>query len=99
MMSQSVTRRASYAEMEKEVVLKNGLGTRYGLGVSVRQESGQRAIEHGGEVSGFTAHNMVFPEARMAVVVLVNEDSVGASAHIARNLADFLFLQGGAGQQ
>ncbi len=79
MINQSVLRPASYAQMEKEVVLKNGLGTRYGLGVSVRQESGQRAIEHGGEVSGFTAHNTVFPEARMAVVVLVNEDSVGAS--------------------
>src|SRR5260370_24113583 len=98
MMSQSVTRRASYAEMEKEVVLKNGLGTRYGLGVSVRQESGQRAIEHGGEVSGFTAHNMVFPEARMAVVVLVNEDSARASGDIARKLADFLFREADAGK-
>ena len=59
--NQTVLRPASYREMETEVVLKNGLGTRYGLGVSVRQESGRRAIEHGGEVSGFTAHNMVFP--------------------------------------
>jgi CubicO group peptidase (beta-lactamase class C family) len=99
MINQSVLRRASYAEMEKEVVLKNGLGTRYGLGVSVRQESGQRAIEHGGEVSGFTAHNMVFPEARMAVVVLVNEDSVGASGDIARKLADLLFREADAGKQ
>src|SRR5260370_32126880 len=99
MMSQSVTRRASYAEMEKEVVLKDGLGPRYGLGVLVRQESGQRAIEHGGEVSGFTAHNMVFPAARMAVVVLVNEDSVGASGDIARKLADLLFREADAGKQ
>jgi hypothetical protein len=85
--------------MEKEVVLKNGLGTRYGLGVSVRQESGQRAIEHGGEVSGFTAHNMVFPDARMAVVVLVNEDSVSASAAIARDIATLLFREADAGKQ
>ena len=99
MINQSVLRPASYADMEKEVVLKNGLGTRYGLGVSVRQESGQRAIEHGGEVSGFTAHNMVFPEARMAVVVLVNEDSVGASGDIARKLADLLFREADAGKQ
>ena len=99
MINQSVLRPASYAQMEKEVVLKNGLGTRYGLGVSVRQESGQRAIEHGGEVSGFTAHNMVFPEARMAVVVLVNEDSVEASGDIARKLADLLFREADAGKQ
>ena len=99
MINQTVLRPASYAQMEKEVVLKNGLGTRYGLGVDVRQEFGQRAIEHGGEVSGFTAHNIVFPEARMAVVVLVNEDSVEASGDIARNIAALLFREADAGKQ
>src|SRR6202158_1649565 len=97
--NQSVLRPASYEQMEKEVVLKNGLGTRYGLGVDVRQEFGQRAIEHGGEVSGFTAHNMVFPEVRMAVVVLVNEDSVDASGDIARKISDLLFREADAGKQ
>jgi len=97
--NQTVLRPASYAQMEKEVVLKNGLGTRYGLGVGVRQESGQRAIEHGGEVSGFTAHNLVFPDAHIAVVVLVNEDSVEASSDIARKVADLLFREADAGKQ
>jgi len=99
MINQSVLRPASYAQMEKEVVLKNGLGTRYGLGVDVRQESGQRAIEHGGEVSGFTAHNLVFPDAHIAVVVLVNEDSVDASGDIARKIAALLFREADAGKQ
>jgi D-alanyl-D-alanine carboxypeptidase len=99
MINQTVLQPASYAQMEKEVVLKSGLGTRYGLGVDVRQEFGQRAIEHGGEVSGFTAHNMVFPDARIAVVVLVNEDSVGASADIARGIAGLLFREADAGKQ
>ncbi len=99
MMNQTVLRPASYAQMEKEVVLKNGLGTRYGMGVSVRQESGQRAIEHGGEVSGFTADNIVFPDARIAVVVLVNEDSVDASGNIARKIAALLFREADAGKQ
>ena len=45
---------------------KNGLGTRYGFGVDVLQELGLRAIEHGGDVSGFTAQNLVFPDARVA---------------------------------
>ncbi len=99
MINQSVLRPASYAQMEKEVVLKNGLGTRYGLGVDVRQELGQRVIEHGGEVSGFTAENMVFPDAGMAVVVLVNEDSVAASGDIARQIAAFLFREADAGKQ
>jgi hypothetical protein len=99
MINRSVLQPASYAQMEREIVLKNGVGTRYGLGVSVRQESGQRAIEHGGEVSGFTAHNIVFPEARKAVVVLVNEDSVGASGDIARKISDLLFREADAGKQ
>src|ERR1700694_4089516 len=99
MMNQTVLRAASYAQMEKEVVLKHGLGTHYGLGVDVRQESGQRAIEHGGEVSGFTAHNMVFPDARIAVVVLVNEDSVDASGDLARKIAALLFREADAGKQ
>jgi D-alanyl-D-alanine carboxypeptidase len=97
--NQTVLQPASYAQMEKEVVLKNGLGTRYGLGVDVRQESGQRAIEHGGEVSGFTAQNIVFPDARIAVVVLVNEDSIDASGDIARKIAALLFREADAGKQ
>ena len=99
MINQTVLQPASYAQMEKEVVLKNGLGTRYGLGVDVRQEFGQRAIEHGGEVSGFTAQNTVFPDARMALVVLVNEDSVETSAGIARNIATLLFREADVGKQ
>ena len=83
MIQQTVLKPGSYEQMEKEVVLKNGLGTRYGLGVSVRDEFGQRAIEHGGEVSGFTAHNIVFPDSRTAVVVLTNEDSVDVSGDLA----------------
>src|SRR5271157_953102 len=98
MINQSVLQPASYAQMEREVVLKNGLGTRYGLGVAVRQAFGERAIEHNGEVSGFTAHNLVFPDARMAVIVLVNEDSVGASDDIAHNIAALLFREADAGK-
>jgi D-alanyl-D-alanine carboxypeptidase len=99
MINQTVLQPASYEQMEREVVLKNGLGTRYGLGVDVRQELGQRAIEHGGEVSGFTAENIVFPDSRAAVAVLVNEDSVGTSADIARNIAALLFREADAGKQ
>jgi D-alanyl-D-alanine carboxypeptidase len=99
MINQSVLQPASYAQMEKEVQLKDGLGTHYGLGVHVGQQFGQREIDHGGEVSGFTAHNMVFPDARAAVVVLVNEDSVGASADIARDIAGLFFRDSTTGKE
>jgi D-alanyl-D-alanine carboxypeptidase len=96
MINQTLLKPESYAAMERETVLKNGLGTRYGLGVSVRQEFGQRAIEHGGEVSGFTASNMVFLDSRMAVVVLTNEDAVDISSDLARKIAGLLFKDTGA---
>ncbi len=81
---------ASYHDFETEVLLKNGLGTRYGLGVDVRSEFGHRSLSHGGEVSGFTAENMVFPDERVAVVVLTNQDAADASGAIARGIAPLL---------
>jgi hypothetical protein len=94
-----VLKPASYAAMERETVLKNGLGTHYGLGVSVRNELGQRAIEHGGQVSGFTATNMVFPDKKIAVVVLTNEDAVPASGDLAKKIAALLFRDADAAKQ
>lgn len=91
MIKQSLLKPASYAAMERETVLKNGLGTGYGLGVGVRTELGERAIEHGGEVSGFTSQNLIFPDKKIAVVVLTNEDAVSASGDLARKIAELLF--------
>jgi D-alanyl-D-alanine carboxypeptidase len=82
---------SSYRELETENVLANGLGTRYGLGVSVRSEGGRRSISHGGEVSGFTAENVVFPDERVAVVALTNQDAAGAGSEIAHGVASLLF--------
>ena len=99
LINQTVLKPASYVAMEREALLKNGLGTHYGLGVAVRNELGQRAIEHGGEVSGFTANNLVFPDLRTAVVVLTNEDAVPASADLAKKIAALLFHDGDAAKQ
>ena len=96
MINQSLLKPTSYRAMETEVVLKNGLGTRYGLGVDVREEFGRRAVEHGGEVSGFTAENMVFPDDRVAVVAFTNQDSIDASGDIARLIAPLLFADNNA---
>lgn len=82
---------SSYSAMETEVLLNNGIGTHYGLGVDVNMSSGHRAISHGGEVSGFTAENIVFPDERAAVVVLTNQDAANASGAIAYGIAPLLF--------
>jgi len=90
-MDQKVLRPASYRELEREVQLSNGIGTRYGLGVSLAMEGGRRAVSHGGEVSGFTAENVVFPDERVAVVALTNQDAVSASGDIAHGIVPLLF--------
>ena len=88
--NQTVLKPESYRELETEVVLKNGLGTKYGLGVDVDTQMGHRALSHGGEVSGFTAQNIVFPDERVAVVVLTNQDASSAAGAIARSIAPLL---------
>ncbi len=88
---QRLMKPASYREMETDVLLKNGVGTRYGLGIGVQNESGHRMLEHGGEVSGFTADNAVFPDDRAAIVVLTNQDAAAASSAIAKAIAPLLF--------
>ena len=89
-MDRRLMKPVSYDELEREVVLKNGLGTGYGLGVGVRSEFGHRVLSHGGEVSGFTAQNLVFPDERIAIATMTNQDAVGAAQEIARALAPFL---------
>jgi len=81
---------ASYHDFETDVLLKNGLGTRYALGVGVRNEDGHRSLSHGGEVSGFTSENVVFPDERVAVVVLTNQDAVETAGTIAHAIAPLL---------
>ena len=88
--NQSVLKPASYREMETEAVLKNGVGTRYGLGVFVTSANGRRVLEHGGEVSGFTAENIVMPDDKIAVVVLTNRDAAEAESEIGNQVRALL---------
>jgi D-alanyl-D-alanine carboxypeptidase len=84
LLSQSILSSESYKKMFTEVKLKNGEGTHYGLGVEVRDRDGHRSIEHSGEVSGFVSDNEVLIDDGTAVVVLTNQDAVGAAGTIAR---------------
>jgi CubicO group peptidase (beta-lactamase class C family) len=88
---QKVLKPSSYKEFETEVLLKNGVGTHYGLGVDVTSESGRRVLGHSGEVSGFTSQNTVYPDEHVAIVVLTNQDAVTAPSQIASDLAPLMF--------
>ena len=48
-------------------------------------------VEHSGEVSGFTAENIVFPEDSVAVIVLTNQDAAPASGAIAQKIVQAIF--------
>jgi D-alanyl-D-alanine carboxypeptidase len=99
LINQSLLKPESYHQMESAMVLKNGIASTYGLGVSVQRENSHRSISHGGEVSGFTAQNIVFPDDRAAIVVLVNQDADTATGLIARKIAPLLFPQEDASAQ
>ena len=86
MMDETLLSPASYESMETEVKLKDGKGSRYGLGVQVVTVQGHRLIEHSGEVGGFVAENMVFPDEKVAIAVLTNEEASSAAGTIAKEL-------------
>jgi D-alanyl-D-alanine carboxypeptidase len=91
MIDQKLLKASSYRQMGTDTLLINGLGTHYGLGVDVSSQGGHRALSHGGEVSGFTAQNIVYPDDRAAIVVLTNQDAASASGAIANGIALLLF--------
>lgn len=97
--NQTLLKPASYREMESAMILKNGLASDYGLGVHVSKIDSRRCLVHGGEVSGFTANNMVFPEDGIAVVVLVNQDASSAPGDIARQIAKLILPPEDAAKQ
>ena len=88
-----VLKPASYKELETTVRLNNGLATNYALGLSVRNRDGHRVLSHGGEVSGFCAENMVFPEDRAAIAVLVNQVSTATASEIAQKITPLLLTR------
>ncbi len=64
---------ASYTEMTTPAKLADGTPLRYGMGIEVgRNFGGQMVIGHGGTIEGFRSEASWYPEAKMAVVVLMN---------------------------
>jgi CubicO group peptidase (beta-lactamase class C family) len=95
MIDQTLLKPASYRQMQTDTPLATGVGTRYGLGVGLSIVDGRRLVTHGGEVSGFTARNDVYPDDRAAVVVLTNLDATSASEQIASRIGSILFAPAG----
>jgi D-alanyl-D-alanine carboxypeptidase len=86
LMNESLLKPASYLAIETETLLKNGVGTQYGLGMRVTTAKGHRMLEHSGEVSGFVAENIVLPDEKFAVAILTNQDASGAAGQIGKEV-------------
>lgn len=89
-MNQSILSAASYKQMESGFVTKDGKDTGYGLGIFVHDRNGHRQIEHSGEVGGYVAENIVYPDDKVAIVVLTNEVASGAASQIGSQLTALL---------
>ena len=63
----------SYAEMITPSKLNDGTPLRYGMGIGVGKDvRGLNFIGHGGSIAGFAAEATWYPDAQLAVVVLMN---------------------------
>lgn len=66
---------ASYAELITPATLNDGTPLRYGMGVGVGPDiRGLKYIGHGGGIAGFVTEAAWYPDAQMAVVVLINSN-------------------------
>jgi D-alanyl-D-alanine carboxypeptidase len=81
---------AGYTQMETAFVTKDGKDSDYGLGIKVHDRNGHLQLEHGGEVGGYVAENIVYPNDGVAIVVLTNEVASGAAAEIGTQLTALL---------
>ncbi|HZQ45126.1 MAG TPA: serine hydrolase domain-containing protein [Acidobacteriaceae bacterium] len=86
-MQQKLLSPASYKQFETPFILANGDNTHYGLGTYVRDRNGHRELEHSGEVGGYVAENIVFPDDGIAIVVLTNEIASSAASTIGNSIA------------
>ena len=93
LMQHRVLSEAGLQQLTREVVLANGAGTGYALGLDVALRNGRRVLGHGGEIDGFTSHHVLYPDDGVAVAVLTNQEAVDASETIANRLAEIMLLQ------
>ena len=74
---------ASYARMTAPTTLPDGSTVPYGFGLFNAEVRGRRAIEHGGDIFGFSTESIYFPEEDLFVAVFANTDRPPADLAVA----------------
>lgn len=80
----------AWQTQETPIILTSGKSTNYGLGVFAGTAKGHRYVEHTGEAVGFLSENIVYPDDKAAVVVLVNSDFSDAFTAIATQISELI---------
>ncbi|WP_439606050.1 serine hydrolase domain-containing protein [Hydrogenophaga sp.] len=76
MVSGTLLKPEAWKRMMTSRVLANGKPTGYGYGLFIRKRRGQIAIEHGGDIGGFSADTLYLPADNIYITVLANNDSL-----------------------
>jgi D-alanyl-D-alanine carboxypeptidase len=86
-LNQSLLTPASYKQMETPYILADGKDSQYGFGVEILSLKGRHVIAHSGEVGGFVAENIIFPDDHAAIAVLTNQEASNAASEITKEIA------------
>lgn len=90
LMNGTTLKPTSLKELTTEVLLKNGTGTGYGLGLVLKSDSnGHRRWGHSGGAAGFFSRNVTLPDDRMAITILTNGQG-RASSLLEQRILDLL---------
>ena len=89
-LNRSVMPADDWQVQETPILLTNGKSTNYGLGVFTGTAKGHRYVEHTGEAVGFLSENIVYPDDKAGVVVLVNSDFSDAFTGIASQISELI---------
>jgi CubicO group peptidase (beta-lactamase class C family) len=84
--SERLLKAASWEQMWTPVKLTSGTPREYGFGWHVGDINGHKVIDHGGGIPGFTSFVARYPDDRLTVIVLANQERAPAGK-IARQVA------------
>jgi CubicO group peptidase (beta-lactamase class C family) len=84
LMNRSLLSQKSYDALYTTIKLKSGKDTHYGLGLFVNRENGRLELYHDGEGSGFLAGNAMWPDDKVAIIAVTNNDFASPDDVIAR---------------
>jgi D-alanyl-D-alanine carboxypeptidase len=84
LMDRSLLSNKSYDALYTSIKLKSGKDTHYSLGLEVDNENGRLELYHDGEGSGFLASNAMWPDDKVAVIAVTNNDFASPDGVVAR---------------